>query len=331
MNYKIDSFRIKIDNDITRAEISRQYLIEADSGEVIDEFKQKSLKIKTETSTIYTSLKRYQFSDDQKGTTLVVLFSAKMAGEQYFSGITKDTIRDVFEILKRSIKINCTFEDFYFYSKVVDVDICKDEIFLSEDDIEQFLMNMKELVKQTPSNHLGRGIKLYRGRKAAMLQCNRRQNAGITHPFVKFYNKSLELLVKHSDFALQFLDIDKIKERPMLRTEFTITDKKMFDAFGLSNKLKDLMRYDDTIYQHVYDVFHDKLFKEPVKETRCVDGISGNKLIIKQLLSYVYNDYKRMYGEYAEIKFHAYIEGLIKEQPSRMSRLRARKIIDSLI
>jgi len=313
-----------------RAELPKQYLID-EHGEIITEFKQKALKIEHEGTTIYTALKRYQFNEDQKGTTFIMLFSAKLAGIDYFSGITKDTIKLAFEIVKNKLNSDCDFDDFFFYARIADLDICKDEPFYDRDEIEKYLKNLKELVKQEPSLNIGQGIKLYNGKKTQMLQVNRRENSSLKKPFLKFYNKKLEMERQHPEFMAKFLDYKKLTDNPIMRTEFTIRDTKMFRAFGMSDRLKEIMRYTDDDWMVVYADFYCKVFRELENKEKDNEELSGKDLLIFQLLKKIHTNYKSSYHkDTADMHYISFLLKLPKEQPNRMAAHRTKKLIDLL-
>ena len=92
---------------------------------------------------------------------------------------------------------------------------------------------------------------VYNGKNNGLgITANWRNNSSATKPFIKIYNKSIEIQDKHNDFfsLLHGSIQNELMYNNILRYEYTIKDKDYCKKFGITNKLKDL-----------FDLSQDKL------------------------------------------------------------------------
>lgn len=240
--YCIDSFKLLIDTEHFKSVNVPENFIElsSDTGEQIREFKRKSIQIAYNNTTIYVGVFR-KILRQKTIDKVAILFSSKVAGDNYFNGITKGDVLQVLQHIK-----NCGYFDFddietiykNLYSKDVDVKVDFRFDLSDRDKIndynrqlqDRFIHNKEHLHRYTGTNKLG-------------IQTFNRDRTSKTKPFIKFYDKTSELKTKHQDFLSSLPDDIKmeISDNFIYRYEYTLKDKEFMANFGIINRLEDTL------------------------------------------------------------------------------------------
>lgn len=281
-NFTIDSFRLSIDiAEFKSVIIPENYiLVDEDTGEEISRFKKKSLAVPYKNTIIYIA-KFITILNNNRYDKLIILFSSKASGENYFNGIKKETVINVLEHLK-----NCGYIDYDDVNYVInhiycsDTDIKKDNIF-EVTEKNKIVKYNKELISrfQFESNE----IISYNNKKQLGLQCfHRNNNTSLKKTFVKWYNKSLELQKKHLDFfnTLPYDVRTTITQNLIYRFEFTIKNKKHFAKFGLSNKLVDVLEVVNDKWIDVSKSILNMLFQVKMKQLKDTSKLDYKERIL---------------------------------------------------
>lgn len=267
--YCIDSFKLSIDvDDLDFVSIPENYIeTSADTGEVIREFKRKSLQVPFDNTTIYLGVHK-RILNGKVYSKLYILFSSKIANKDYFSGIKKHHIINVLEFLKQRGYIGYTSVSEVFKKLfTLDTDIKKDFVF--DIDYRDIIANYnKELVKQFQYEKCE--IHNYKSAINLGIQTFNRERSTCVKPFVKWYDKNKELRGKHEEFfGILPEDVRNILTTKFVyRFEFTMKDKKFFANFDLSNRLEDVLEISEDKWREVAKSLLQTLFHYKVKKMR---------------------------------------------------------------
>jgi len=240
--YCIDSFKLLIDTEHFKSVNIPENFIElsADTGEQIRAFKRKSIQIAYKNTTIYVGVFR-KILRQKTIDKVAILFSSKVAGDNYFNGITKSDVISVIEHIK-----NCGYFDFddiqaiykNLYSKDVDVKV---DFKFELSDRGKINDYNKEL--QNRFIHDKEHLHRYSGLNKLGIQTFNRDRTSKSKPFIKFYDKTSELKTKHQDFLSSLPDDIKmeISDNFIYRYEYTLKDKEFMANFGVINRLEDVL------------------------------------------------------------------------------------------
>lgn len=270
--YLVDSGKFYIDKDkFERVNIPENFaLSDAETGEIIDEFKKNSLSIPFKNHKIYISNVVKQLGTEAQKMVIekvLIYFPAKIS-DTYFNGIEKNDIIEVLNFLKeRGFLLFSDAEKIYNEIYVKDLDIKKD-IKLKKTDKEQ----VKEYNKNLGERFTGTADqwKNFDSQKQGFgIQCWDRQKATITKPFLKFYDKSKE--IKKDKVFFDSLDEDvknELLENFIYRFEFTLKDKQFFKKYEISNRLADIHKVPQEKWELIAKSFLNHAFQ---KKTRKLD------------------------------------------------------------
>ena len=246
MNTAIDSLRARIPIHKVRlldTKISTPYRRVFEGGEVeTDDLGNEVVQVEnTHTINEHGAHTKYHIQKQQTRhrTTceyFVIDFNSKILGTRYFEGVTKDNIGEVYSALKAHSVVN--FE----LSTLLDADITDTDI---KTDFISPTMNhiFKGLKKRTKaSNEYGRGCRGFARKDNQGVQwSNRRTTAYKTNPFLKIYNKGIEMEYHSTEFYNKHI-AGRVDIANMGRIETTIKNAKHFRGLGFEdNKLSTLL------------------------------------------------------------------------------------------
>jgi len=122
-DYCIDSFKLSIDKHFFKSTNIPEHftLIESSTGAIISEFKKNSLAVKYGDTTVYIGLIKHTLKKVCY-EKVIILFSSKVCGAEYFGGIKKQHVIQVLEFLKKSnyidfSDVNGTIESVFLNGK----------------------------------------------------------------------------------------------------------------------------------------------------------------------------------------------------------------------
>lgn len=243
-NVSIDSCRISI--PIERVQIIDSnltdklttYTINNNTQEVLTE---KEVKENSIIREVNGAKFRFNVDNSFNTTQVVILINAKQLTTNYFEGIHKDNIKEVYNNLIACEVITVPFEIFLLQS-ITDVDFKKDTT-IDYEDYHKSLSIIKECSKL--SKFKDDGCILYTN---GIEFSTRKTSKYLSNPFFKIYHKEIELKQNSADFSNKYLKgIDYVNG---VRLECTVKNKKHFQSLGvkdnrlitvlsLSNELKD--------------------------------------------------------------------------------------------
>lgn len=131
---------------------------------------------------------------------IVIQCNAKQLKEKYFEGITKNTVKELYEYI---ISLHIIYVDFdtFLDAYVSDIDICWDTIVPPKNMIEA---NQEIFSNIKPSHYKFVG-KPFRKQTNIGIQFNTREKATPSKPYCKIYHKTIELMYNSFEFAEKFL------------------------------------------------------------------------------------------------------------------------------
>ena len=222
-------------------------LVNTETGELID----KESKEKREPFTLHTDYGTYfklwiEPQTISKGVSeefLSVLVNSKHLGVDYFKGITKETLIDIYNVIMSLNVFKCSYESFS-NARYQDTDIAFD----FETNKEHFEI-LKENIKRStlfPDSWASTSKKDNSGIWAPKTPSNikPRDFATPSKPYVKFYDKQIDFETKSNVFAKHFNLIEQSKN--IVRFEATIKNaehKKLLKITNLKT-IADLLNSD---------------------------------------------------------------------------------------
>ena len=261
----------------------------------------------------------------------LVTVNSKQLEEQYFKGITKNTIRELYKYVISAGVIECSFDTF-INSRVSDIDICFD-VLNFESNYHRDLLNVSNSkVSIDRSSYVN-----YKGKDKSTLQYHNRIDARKSSvlPYLKIYAKRDELIGHSTRFYKAFIatqkELNNIVLKGVTRIEYTLANRRQMKSFGLDiATLKDVINLSDKEYTRVLNMILDNyngmniravandnklsrtdllllsfitaLIEQGLSATRIIDiaGINGNspsdksknKRRVRDLLEYITNKNK---------------------------------------
>ena len=240
---------------------------------------------------------------------LIFMFSSKiLGGAKYYQGITKNNINTAYNNIKESlIKNGIGYLEYNTFMNgiITDIDIkkdCIDKQGLSLSKVANHIIDSNG-AKRTVSQFSQKGRASFK----TGLQLNTRQTGSVGNPFIKVYNKGIEMKysmeVDNDSFfnTIPSIEVDS-KITNVWRTELTIKDSTMLKANNLPNRLGAFLEVSEKKYN---EVLEDNFMKWAKKEIRPLEqrvlklGFNSEELL---LMMNIKNNY---------ITFDSYIDMLI--------------------
>jgi len=168
---------------------------------------------------------------------LTIKITSKHLRGSYFEGIKFSNIETVYKSLMSLKKFYVPYQDF-LHGELTDADYCRDLIIQDYEGVKQVLQESTK-----PSTKTNKGIHTFESPTSKGLKWSDRETASSSSPYVKIYNKGLQ--VRHDadmfTFTNEFLDIDSISTS-QYRIEFTLKNKRHFGKYKIGNTLLSHLR-----------------------------------------------------------------------------------------
>lgn len=209
-------------------------------------------------------------------------FNTKFLKEKYFEGIMANNIEFIADYIRTATdKHGNRYEipiEVLLNGYVTDLDICRD-YEMNRDDFEKFINEAIERVK--PSKVFGKGYKKFKPKDNIDnqgIQFSHRVSATPTNPFLKFYNKRLDMLAPlHNEFFEYYFNYNELNTPNIVRAEFTIKNKHHFKRYDIEGtQLKDVIGINEERWQSIYNTVLSNHFD---KRTRPSYNVGGYNLI----------------------------------------------------
>ncbi len=238
---EIDSFKIRIQFDLCEiiddSILGKWILVNQLTG-IIDEaeFKKNSMKFNDSGIKTKFAIEKQMTSKQIVEEFFIILINSKVLKKKYFQGINKFNIKFVYRYLI-SLKVISFSLQTFLDSEITDVDFKRDRIQLN---FRNSIHELYSLARESKS--LDTGCKKFLKKNNEGIQFSDRKTTNITtNPFLKIYNKEIELKRGFKDSKLFFSTFLFEKEnieniiKDRIRVEFTIKNKKHFRNFGIEN------------------------------------------------------------------------------------------------
>jgi predicted nucleic acid-binding protein len=274
--YQIDSGKFYFDKDLfTSTSIPDKFILtDAESGEIVDEFKKNSLSLSFGTHKVYVSnivkelgKNNHRFMVEK----VMVYFSPKIRGNNYFGGIDRQTIQEVLFFLKEKQYLSFDNIDKIIagcYVKDLDIKIDRKLPKHIKQTIQEYYKALKDRFNGNPDNYRHFQNKNKEGHGIVV---NNRNSSTTKKPFFKFYDKGLELKTTrnqefYSCLSQEIKDI--LNNNFIWRYEYQLKDKRHFDYYGISNRLVDIFEISQTKWAYIGKSMLNMVFQ---RQTRVVD------------------------------------------------------------
>lgn len=272
--WSIDSLKIRIPTNqctIIDSELnSIQHIVSSKTGEIL-ESKLNTRKFISQTGISTTiSITKELISWNQTELHVVVLINSKALKSNYFTGITKDTLKQLYQYFIDLNVVQCSFESFKA-AQCTDIDV-KSDIVCNDSDMQSVFRIVHNGSKE--HKQMDRGVKSSWTKTNKMIQFNRRENINFQKaPFLKIYAKSLELKsAKTSEFVINYLNEVPVKT---WRIEYTIKNKKHLNLLKMPNTFGELCECSQEQYESAYQFSMRVVLNERLKKDRVLsDNIS---------------------------------------------------------
>lgn len=229
----IDSFKLRIPFDLVSVEndiLNDEYVVYSRrTGEEIEDenFKRSAYHHKYDGITTHYKIENQVTRYNSVQKYLVILITSKILGPDYFKGIQKTTVYDVYTNLMNENIVGFTFKTFMM-GECTDMDIKFD--FIPKVDATTLVKGLyKQAVAKVDAH---KGCSVYKKKTNLGIQFSlRKTQAFLTSPYLKFYEKIRELNSKSLDFFNAYLFGFNLPPE-VVRCETTIKNKKHFKSLG---------------------------------------------------------------------------------------------------
>jgi hypothetical protein len=237
---KIDSLslwiRIESCNILNKELTSKTRTFYIDSKTYSEDQPRKALIYETECQTSKISIKLKQLNEQ---SYIVLTLYAKLLGKDYFNGINKNNIKELYVAFMRLKVFECSYDSFVG-SLANDIDICKDMYIKNFESFDKITNTWKTMSKDNV-----RYVNRFSIRENKGIEFNKREKGTIGKPYVKMYFKEVELATKSKELRDKHLKEYDVKN--LIRIEATLKNRKTINAYikrGIVPKfrtLEDLM------------------------------------------------------------------------------------------
>lgn len=223
---------------------------------------------------------RHNVHTRNENTYLELYLNTKILEKDYFKGLTKHNIRDVWNKLMRTKHFYCDF-DIFMLSRVSDVDFKKD-IEVPKEDFVDFTKYMRSISKERKVRD--KGVFRYAN---GNIEWNKRETSTIANPFLKLYYKNEEAIERNEEVSGFFNEYFDMRELPsIVRGEATIkrsTEIKKFFNLESSNLCDVLNLTSEQIGNFIVHSINASILKPKVKIDKQNDKQIKGKSTIEHL------------------------------------------------
>ena len=267
-DWSIDSLRIRIPLSqciVLDSELNTfQHLVSSQTGEILEsKLNTKSIRTSTGIST-HISITKELISWNHFELHVVMLVNSKVLKQDYFKGITKSTLKQVYQYIMDLNVVQCSFESFK-QAQCTDIDT-KTDISSTDSEMKATFKVLNAGSKE--HKQMDRGVKSSWSKGNKMIQFNKRQNTDfLKAPFLKIYAKTLELQFNSGEFVLNHLT-----EIPMdtWRIEYTIKNKKHLNTLNMPNTLGELVECSQEQFESAYQTSMRAVLNARIRKDRLI-------------------------------------------------------------
>ena len=319
----VDSLKIRLPIDpveiLSPNLVGKWYLVHEHTGEIDPKvYKDNSLTFIENGITTRFAIERQQTRDGLTSEFVTILVNSKELKEDYFQGITAETIESVHRSLLNHKVISISFEDFYNLAEVTDVDIKKDGKV--PEDVYQKCINQCRTISK-PSKNKNKGYRFFNKRNNKGIEwSDRRTTAFKSNPYLKIYHKETELNHNSNEFASKYLKNTDYMN--LVRVETTIKNAKHFRELGVnSNRLRDVLELPQEKLQEIMDKALKSHLEPRIREIK-----ENNKLTPTELIYYG----SIMLCASNGVSYESYKTNVLNLIENKTERHRKRKVLDNI-
>jgi len=205
-------------------------LVNESTGEIdSQEFKKNAYKISENGISMRFGLEKQITASQVVEEYLTILLPSKVLGSRYFEGITSQNVSKVYDYIQSKQVVSFSLDTFLNQSACTDVDFKKDTKYQNLDVLLPYLQQRTRL-----SNKKGEGCRMYLAKENQGIEwSDRRTTSFKSNPYLKIYNKALEL--KHQSKTFRETYLRDMDFSDVVRIETTIKNKKHFKALGVDD------------------------------------------------------------------------------------------------
>jgi hypothetical protein len=272
-NYFPDSGKFYIDSiHFSEVNIPKSATLLSD-GEISD-FKDKAVQVPFAGQHVYIASVKKKVKQ-MRIDKVLIYFSAKIAGDDYFYGIKRHHMIDV---LNHLMKIGyLVFKDVNEICKQIycphDLDI-KNDFKLHPDDRPKIKIYYEQLrddrFQGTKENCIVYPRSVNDKKNGLGIQTYHRDKCSIVKPFLKFYDKTEELNTKSREFFNTLPEElqNEVNDNFVNRFEINIKDNTFFKKFGISNRFEDILEIPQEKWHEIANYMMNTNFQVKVKKPR---------------------------------------------------------------
>jgi hypothetical protein len=193
---------------------------------------------------------------------------SKLLGADYLSGMCADDMQRLYDAVM-SFEIVDVPYDVFCAARVTDVDV-KQDFTAPRDMVKERMYYMEESFKKSKAKkagvtaHYDARSKVYTGHSFN----DRKMTAYLKHPYMKVYDKTLDMLKNHNDF-LKIHTGGHMPEK-LWRQEFTLKGKKHMGMFEIDSTVHGILSADQlklsNAGRHVMQALFEQLRVEKLKK-----------------------------------------------------------------
>jgi hypothetical protein len=286
--HSIDSLKIRI--PLAQVEVLNESImhhwvrLNTGTGEIdTTEFKNKAYYHKGNGYSTKYLVQEQSLPNQSPITYLTIGVSAKLLESRYQEGITPETLPTLYSQLIDQGEVKFSYESF---GKGIPSDIDVKRDFGATCEVFSGVMHHMESFT-IPHKSTDKGVKSWNQKTNQGIEWNKREtNAYMKAPYLKMYNKSLELKHKSTDFASYHLsgyDIDNV-----IRIEATLKNKKHMAQFGINgNTLMELVNTpQDKYHSFISHAIKTNLEGYQMKPNLNQEGFTTRQKILLSLIGY---------------------------------------------
>lgn len=228
----VDSLKIRIPLNlvtvINKDLISHWYLVNDLSGEIDPKvYKEKCYLFEDKGIKVKFAIEKQVISDQSIKEFLIILVSSKILKQRYFEGITEENLKTVYDEIIGLKVVDFSYNDF-IAGECTDCDFKKD---IRVKSLKVIIHDIVTRVK--PSKKKDEGYRSFDRKDNNGIEFSDRKTTSFkTNPFLKMYDKEIELRTKSFEFSTSYLR--GIDFGNICRVETTVKNKKHFRYLGIS-------------------------------------------------------------------------------------------------
>jgi hypothetical protein len=321
---KVDSFKLRIEAEkvqIVSTTFCEKYQKIYITGELEEEFNLEKHKTNIENGiTTRIGVVSCTTGKDRIEEFIYFQVNAKMCKSNYLSGVTKDTISQVYDHIINQKIVYVTFQDF-LNGYVTDIDFAYD-VEISHDNMKKLNNQIYGKIREDKMKFVD---KPFGKQENIGLQFNRRDKATPTSPFIKIYHKGIEFEYKSQEFYNEYLSHYNLKNYG--RLEFTLKNARHQKQLGIEIRtLNQLVNYDRQIIEPIVLAAISENYIEKKIIVRDYSKLSPtNRFIL-----YLINEVIERGGD--KITIYKVLETFSQDSPSdRRDKSRLKKLIDEML